>query len=65
MPKRIAVTSPGCVACGACARSCPTGAVAIYKGIVARVNTKKCVACGKCEEACPAGVISVAAREVA
>ena len=63
MPKKIAVISNDCVACGSCLKICPLAAVSIYYGIRAEVDAGRCVGCGKCAETCPAGVIVIAARE--
>ena len=38
---------------------CPKGAISIYKGCYAFVDTEKCVGCGLCEKACPANAICV------
>ncbi|NEX00912.1 MULTISPECIES: 4Fe-4S binding protein [Pseudobutyrivibrio] len=46
-----------CVACGVCVGQCPKGAISIYKGCYAFVDTEKCVGCGLCEKACPANAI--------
>ncbi len=51
-----------CVACGACENACPMGAIRVYKGVYAKVNTGKCVGCRKCEKTCPAGAITVKER---
>ncbi|MDO4270369.1 MAG: 4Fe-4S binding protein [Eubacteriales bacterium] len=51
-----------CVACGCCQKTCPLGAIEIWKGIMARIDHEKCVGCGKCAGECPATVIAI--REV-
>ena len=48
-----------CVACGVCEKTCPFGAIAVYKGIYADVTLDKCVGCSKCAKACPASVIEI------
>ena len=52
-----------CVACGACEKVCPLGAVKVHKGCFARVDKDKCVGCGKCEKVCPANSITMESRE--
>lgn len=50
------------VACGNCARHCPTGAITMVPSDVDNedspkipvVNTEKCIGCGACENLCPA-----------
>lgn len=63
--KKKAVVGKGCVACGSCVKSCPLGAISIYRGLFARVDEARCIGCGRCEAACPAQVIAITAREVA
>ena len=48
-----------CVACGACVKECPRGALTIWKGCFAKVDTELCVGCGKCANICPAGSIEI------
>ncbi|MGG7143309.1 DUF362 domain-containing protein [Clostridium nigeriense] len=48
-----------CVACGVFQKTCPFGAIAVYKGIYAEVTLDKCVGCSKCAKACPASVIEI------
>ena len=61
--KRIAVVDQTiCVACGACVKACPRGAIAVWRGCYAQVDGAKCVGCGLCAKACPAGCIAVAER---
>ena len=51
------VISNECLACGACADSCPVGAIAMddAKGIY--VISGECVECGACMDTCPVGAI--------
>lgn len=44
------------VKCGACASTCPTGA--IEEGETKYVVTDSCIDCGACESACPTGAIA-------
>lgn len=55
--KRVAQVGVDCVACGNCAKSCPFGAISVYRGVRAKVDARMCRGCGKCDIACPAGVI--------
>lgn len=52
-----------CVACGACVKECPRGAISVCNGCYARVDTDTCVGCGLCARICPAGVIEVCVRD--
>lgn len=63
--KRIAKVGADCVSCGNCVKHCPFGAVTVYKGLFATVDTSKCKGCRKCVSACPAGVIVCEEMEVA
>lgn len=63
--KKLAHVGKDCVACGNCAKYCPFGAIAIYKGLYAKVDAAKCRGCGKCVKACPAEVIVCEKREEA
>jgi formate hydrogenlyase subunit 6/NADH:ubiquinone oxidoreductase subunit I len=51
---------PGCTACEACARACPTGALQIREGATAwqlGFEFTRCVGCGVCVEACQPHVL--------
>ncbi|MDL2218041.1 4Fe-4S binding protein [Christensenellaceae bacterium OttesenSCG-928-M15] len=63
--KKIAQVGNDCVACGNCVKYCPFGAIAVYKGLYAKVDESKCRGCAKCVKACPADVIVCEKREVA
>jgi len=63
MAKMVAAIDKGiCVACGACMKACPKGAISIYRGCYALVDHAKCVGCGICGKTCPAGCITVHER---
>lgn len=47
--------SEECVACGACAGTCPVEAIKVDD--VAVVDPDVCIDCGACEEVCPVGAI--------
>ena len=64
--KKSAVVDKGiCVACGACMKACPKGAISIYRGCYAVMEEAKCVGCGLCARTCPAGCITVKERSEA
>lgn len=62
--KRYAKVGKYCVACGCCVKVCPKGALSIWKGVTAVVETSICIGCGKCSKECPAGAIELVNREV-
>ena len=63
--KRYAkVDKTQCVACGACAKECPMGAISIWRGCYAKIDENICIGCGKCTKVCPVGCIEVLNREV-
>ncbi|NLJ67611.1 MAG: 4Fe-4S binding protein [Clostridiales bacterium] len=63
LSKKVAAISNECVACGACEKVCPLGAISIFRGLYALVDRNKCIGCGKCQKVCPASVISIIDRE--
>ena len=63
--KRYAkVDKTQCVACGACTKECPMGAISIWRGCYAKIDENICIGCGKCTKVCPVGCIEVLNREV-
>jgi ferredoxin len=62
MKKLAYVDKSVCVACGACTKACPKGAISVWKGCYAQVTADKCVGCGLCVKACPAGCIETVER---
>lgn len=61
--KKAQVSKSDCVACGACVKECPIGAIKVVAGVFAEADQAKCVGCGKCEKACPASVIQIITKE--
>ena len=53
------VISDECVACGACADTCPVAAIALGDSGIYEVNQDTCVDCGACEDSCTTGAIKV------
>ena len=45
-----------CIACGACERACPAGAIHVVDNH-AVIDYSACIACGMCAIKCPRGVI--------
>ncbi len=45
-----------CIACGACAETCPINAITEGDGIFV-VDEAECIDCGACEGACPVEAI--------
>ena len=54
----FSIDQEACVACLACVRVCPTGAVEVQDPLV-RIVDESCIRCGLCVPACPHGAISV------
>ena len=62
MKKLALIDQKICVACGACMKACPKGAISIYRGCYGAVDESKCVGCGLCAKTCPAGCIAIKER---
>jgi RnfABCDGE-type electron transport complex B subunit len=55
-PQTRKVCKTGCIACGACTRICPSGAISVVDN-VAIIDDAKCTNCGACAAKCPVKVI--------
>ena len=64
MKKTASVNRQICVACGACMKACPKGAISIWRGCYAQVG-EACVGCGLCAKTCPANCITLKERSEA
>ena len=49
--------SNDCIACGACADTCPVGASSMGDGKY-EINADECIDCGACEGGCPVEAIA-------
>ncbi len=50
------VINDECVSCGACAATCPVGAISEGEDKYV-VDPEVCIDCGACEDGCPTGAI--------
>ena len=51
-----------CISCGACAKACPTHAIAVEKGSAPVVNRDLCLGCGVCVRQCPTNSLQLKRR---
>ena len=49
--------SDECISCGACAETCPVGAISEGDGKF-EINPDVCIDCGSCADGCPVSAIS-------
>lgn len=61
--KKANVIKNSCVACGACIKVCPRGAIKIVDGVFAEVDESKCIGCTLCSKECPASTIEMITKE--
>ena len=55
------VINDSCIACGACADSCPMGIIAMDDELGRyAINGDECIDCGACADTCPMGCIAQA-----
>ena len=50
--------SDECIACGACAGTCPVSAISEGDGKY-EINPDECIECGACADGCPVNAISL------
>ena len=63
--KIIRIDEEKCNGCGACARACHEGAIAMVNGKARLMREDYCDGLGDCLPACPTGAISFETREAA
>lgn len=58
-PFHASLNDSRCVSCGACAETCPTGALMLRERNVERydLDVSRCIFCGDCVEVCPHGAL--------
>ena len=59
-PFDVSLNETNCVSCGACAETCPTGALMLRERVVERydLDISRCIFCGDCVEVCPHGALA-------
>ena len=58
--RRISWKEEDCVHCGACASTCPSGAIVLNReSWLLEFDADLCVACGLCTRTCPLGLFSL------
>lgn len=54
--KMAHIITSDCLACGACADTCPVDAISMGEDIYV-IDPDTCIDCGACEDGCPVGAI--------
>ena len=57
--RKARIPQEKCASCGSCLEVCPRGAISIFHGCYAQVDTSLGVGCGLCSRECPASIIQV------
>ena len=58
-PFNVSLKDTDCVSCGACAETCPTGALMLAERDLTKyeIDVSRCIYCGDCVEVCPHGAL--------
>lgn len=59
-PFHASLKESRCVSCGACAETCPTGALMLSERVLEKyeLDISRCIFCGDCVEVCPHGALA-------
>ena len=54
-PDNLPLQTVGCISCGKCAETCPTGSIEIDRRVLRSydLDESRCIFCGECVEVCP------------
>jgi NADPH-dependent glutamate synthase beta subunit-like oxidoreductase/formate hydrogenlyase subunit 6/NADH:ubiquinone oxidoreductase subunit I len=58
-PDNLPLQTAGCVSCGKCAETCPTGSIELNRRALQSydLDESRCIFCGECVEVCPYGAL--------